>query len=251
MKKISIIIVFISLFASLSNAQNSQKMRSVGSGKGLIYNRERLFVGEIHTNGGNIAYQWGALKTYYKTTYYQLSLGFLKHPKETRSMPSNLNVTRAFVYGKQNVLMPLSLVYGEKRYFSEKDNYRGVAVGMSYAVGPNLGLLKPYYIRYEKSDDKKDIKYSEADSKIFLDKDKITGATPFDRGLNEIKIQPAIHAKLGLHLDWGAFDEYARALEVGFVADYYFKKVPILVDKAQNRSIFVNFYANLQLGKRK
>jgi hypothetical protein len=239
-----------------SNAQNSSKMRSASSGKGLIYNRERLMIGEVHTNGANIAYQWGSLKTYYKTTYYQLSVGFLKHPKETRNSlsPGSMNVTRAFFYGKQNVLMPLSLSYGEKRYFSEKDTYKGVAVGMSYAVGPNLGLLKPYYVEYlsgEVNNNLIKLKYSEANSKSFLDKDRIIGAMPFTTGLNEIKIQPAVHAKIGLHLDWGAFDEYARALEIGFTADYYFKKVPILVDKAQNRSIFVNFYANLQLGKRK
>lgn len=256
MRKLSLIIVFLGLLGISSNAQNSPKMRSASSGKGLIYNRERLMMGEIHTNGANIAYQWGSLKTYYKTTYYELSLGFLKHPKETRNTLSaaNLNPARAFIYGKQNVLMPLGLYYGEKRYFSEKDTYRGVAVGMNYAIGPNLGLLKPYYIEYRTGDAPKptdEIKYSEANHKIFLDKEKITGSSSFTKGLNEIKIQPAVHAKLGLHLDWGAFDEYVRALEVGFTADYYFKKVPILVDKAQNRSIFVNFYANLQLGKRK
>jgi hypothetical protein len=53
-----------------------------------------------------------------------------------------------------------------------------------------------------------------------------------------------------VHLDWGAFDEFLRALEVGIQLDIYPKKLPIMVN-SENRPYFMNLYVSLQLGKRK
>jgi hypothetical protein len=64
-----------------------------------------------------------------------------------------------------------------------------------------------------------------------------------------------VHAKFAVHFDWGAFDEFAKAIEAGVMVDYYFSRVPImvdspLVDNAENKAVFINLYLNLQLGKR-
>lgn len=241
------------LFAQKNNAQIKQS--SVG--KGLIYSNERLFLGEINTSGFVLGYQWGKLKSYYKTSYYQLSVGYIKNPKETRSniTSSNFSIGRSFIFGKQNTLLKTNLLIGGKKYLTEKDAIKGVAVGISYAIGPELGLLKPYYLDYFSALDRVGkvnyIKYSTETAEQFLDISKINGAAPFSQGLKEIKIQPGVHAKFGLHFDWGAFDEYVRALEVGISGDFFLKKTPILVETSQNKQFFINLYANLQLGKRR
>jgi hypothetical protein len=256
-KKIYLSILFV-LFSSLLFAQkNNAQIKQASVGKGLIYSRERLILGEGNTSGLVLGYQWAKLKSYYKTTYYQISVGYLRNPKETRSniTASSFSLGRSFIYGKQNALLKANLLMGGKKYLTEKDAIKGVAVGISYAIGPELGVLKPYYVEYfspaERPGKANYIKYSTETAEQFLDISKINGAAPFSQGLKEVKIQPGVHAKLGLHFDWGAFDEYVRALEVGVSGDFFAKKMPILVENTQNKRFFINLYANFQLGKRK
>jgi len=131
-----------------------------------------------------------------------------------------------------------------------------VAVGMSYSFGPSLGLLKPYYLalRYtaDGSGNSRILheKYSEENAAVFLDNTRILGASPFTRGLGQLGFRPGANASIALHLDWGAFDDFVKALEIGLMADAFAQKVPILVS-SQNDRLFFNFFLNLQLGKRK
>jgi hypothetical protein len=94
-------------------------------------------------------------------------------------------------------------------------------------------------------------KYSAANDSIFLDNSKILGAAPFTKGLSEISIIPGGTASIAYHMDWGAFDEMVKALEIGFTIDVFAKKTPIFVDNSQNQQVFFNFFLNLQFGKRK
>jgi hypothetical protein len=59
---------------------------------------------------------------------------------------------------------------------------------------------------------------------------------------------------MALHFDWGAFDEFVKAMEAGVMVDFYFKKVPIMVETAngdiENSPLFINLFINIQLGKR-
>jgi hypothetical protein len=52
-------------------------------------------------------------------------------------------------------------------------------------------------------------------------------------------------------MDWGAFDEMVKALEIGLSVDVFARKAPIFVGDEQNRQVFFNFFLNLQFGKRK
>jgi hypothetical protein len=254
--KIFLLITFFFLISTTNQAQNNYQIKQATGGKGLIYSREKVLALQMHTGGLAAAYQWGKLKSYNKTTFYQISLGYIKHSKETRSSfsPNSLPSGNAFVYGKQNNFLQFKISYGEKKYFTEKDISQGVAVGMSYSFGPTLGILKPYYLRVSSGQDGNGnlpIKYSTENAPIFLDKDRINGSSPFLTGVFESTFQPGANVKMGLHFDWGAYDEYVRALEVGVSADVFLKKIPIMVDNSQNRPFFINLYANLQFGKRK
>ena len=79
---------------------------------------------------------------------------------------------------------------------------------------------------------------------------RILGASPFTRGFSEISFLPGANASVALHMDWGAFDEFVKALEIGLMVDVFAKKAPILVSE-ENNQIFFNFFINLQLGKRR
>lgn len=82
-----------------------------------------------------------------------------------------------------------------------------------------LGLLKPYYLLVTRNVDGRfitdQIKYSNETKEDFLDEYKIEGASSFRKGLSEIKIRPGANFKLALRLDPGAFEKYAKSLELG------------------------------------
>ncbi len=235
--------------------------------KGIVYDREfTIDIKVLQTNGYSIGVNIARLKTYYLTNFFNIEFGEIKHPKQFRQSfdfrpTSTGKVSRPFVFGKQNNLFVLRGGLGQKRYFSEKAKRKGVAIGVSYEGGPSLGLLKPYYMELNLSEPGisepaiQSTKFSEDNADVFLDISKIYGSSPFTKGLSELSFLPGLHAKGAVHFDWGAFDEFVKAVEAGVMLDFYFQKVPIMVESEQvpnveNRPLFINLYINLQLGKR-
>ncbi len=226
--------------------------------KGVIYNKETSANFTLHTNGFALGINFGKLSKYYLTKYYQIDIGLLKHPKESRqSFRPNLysGLVRPYIYGKQNHFLLIRGAMGNKRYLSEKARHRGLAVGVVYQGGITLGLLKPYYLDLRYRSDVgagplKSEKYSDENSDIFLDRFSIEGSSGFFKGFDEISIVPGINLKGGVHFAWGAYDQYVKAIEAGIMIDIFSKKVPIMIIE-ENKPYFINMYITLQLGKRK
>lgn len=227
---------------------------------GFIYNRETTYNLRVATNRSfGFGMEWGRLRTYNKTKTLSLGISEMKHPKEQKqnAAPSVRRSSRPFVYGKRNSLFVLRSGWGAKRYFSEKAKQKGVAVGISYSMGPTLGLLKPYYLTLNLEGPSvgngrpTSVKYSEKNHDDFLNNSKILGAAPFTQGLKEMTVLPGGTASIAYHMDWGAFDEVVKALEIGLTIDVFAKKAPIFVGDDRNQQVFFNFFVNLQFGKRK
>ena len=265
MKKIFICVILSTMFYCFSMAQTTfQPKQITPSNLGIVYDKEFTVDVRLHTHGLALGVNIGRIKTYYKTKFYQFEIGELRHPKEKRhsfDYPATANgkTSRAFIFGKQNSLYVLRGGIGVKRYLSDKAKEKGVSVGFTYVIGPSIGLLKPYYLelyrRTEPSGFTFSEKYTEENADTFLDIGQIYGSSGFAKGLSELSILPGFHAKAGIHLDWGAFDEFVKGIEVGLMLDGYFKKVPVMVENeeilnAENRPFFINLYLNLQLGKR-
>ncbi len=235
--------------------------------KGIVYNKELAVNFKLHTNGYALGVDIGTLKTYYLTRFWSFEIGEIKHPKEFRQSfdfrsPSTNRISRAFIFGKENTFIPLRVGFGEKRYLSEKAKRRGLAIGLSYAAGGSLGILKPYYLDLLRYPDVgggdpfiRSERFTEDNADIFLNTSRIYGSSGFAKGLNEVNLLPGAHAKFAVHFDWGAFDEFVKALDAGVMIDLYFQDVPIMVNSpqvvnAENKPVFINLYLNLQLGKR-
>ncbi|NNE29193.1 MAG: hypothetical protein HKN16_06130 [Saprospiraceae bacterium] len=263
MKTLFTICISLLTFGSSLMAQQTFQPRPIGSGEmvGLIYDREAAADIRLHTNGFAFAMNFGKIKTYYKTKYYQIEIGELKHPKEFRN-PFDVNPNgrgSSFIYGKRNNLYVLRGGIGTKRYFSEKAKKRGIAVGASYNFGPSIGLLKPYQLTLRYPTDSPNggnvevnESYSEENHDQFTDHSFIVGAAGFSKGFADLKIRPGVHAKAGLHFALGAFDEVVKAFEAGVMVDWFFSEVPMMIplDNNENKSYFLNLYLNLQFGKR-
>ena len=236
--------------------------------KGIVYDREFTVDMKLHTNGFALGVNFARLKTYYLTRFFNVEVGEIKHAKEFRQSfafqtPAASRVSRAFIFGKQNNLLVLRAGIGEKRYLSEKAKRKGLAVGLSYEAGPSLGLLKPYYLELVRSSESgpfddftiRSEKFTQENASTFLDISRIYGSSGFSKGLGEISALPGLHGRFAVHFDWGAFDEFVKAIEAGVMVDAYFQRVPLmaesnLVETPENKSIFINLYINLQLGKR-
>jgi hypothetical protein len=235
--------------------------------KGIVYEGEwsidlRLLTPRALALGVNI----GRILSYDRTRFFNIEIGNLRHPQEYRQsfdqFFTNPRVSRSFVYGKQNNAYLLRGGVGEKRYFSEKAKNRGLAIGVSYQVGANLGLIKPYHLELIRSNETGPAEpyistepYSVDNANLFLDLSRIVGAASFSEGLTDLQVMPGFHLKAAAHFDWGAFDEFVKAIEAGINVDVFFKDVPIMVENElvphlENRPIFLNLYLNLQLGKR-
>jgi len=229
----------------------------MGQRKGFLYKTELAGNITMHTNGYILSLVDGEVETYYRTKYRFLSFGNLKHPREFNQSVRYQGTASAFnnfTYAKRNSMFALRAGLGYKRYISEKAKRKGVAVAIDYAGGASLGILKPYYLTVTYQEDgiptRRAIKYSEENEDLFLDVTRILDSESWHKGIWESRLSPGIFAKLGLHFDIGATDEYIKALEVGIMVDQYFTKIPIMVTE-ENSSTFVNLYLTLQFGKRK
>ena len=194
--------------------------------KGIIYKKEWSVDLRLHENGASIAYNSGKIKSYNKTNYYHFELGFTKDPREkSQSKISTQGRSGSFVFGKINNLINVRVGVGTKRYLSEKQKRKGIAVGYTYEIGPSIALLKPYYldllyisetnINYNVFTEK----YSEANADKFLNINSIDAKSSFFTGIDEISLRAGLQGKIGAHLSWGAFDKAVKAFETGVMFD--------------------------------
>lgn len=262
------ILILLALFGlcGIATGQTTfQPKQDSYDSKGIVYDKEITFdLQFLQTNGWSLAFNQGKLKTYYLTPYYHFGIGGLKHIKEYRQQSfdnagiSSIGDSQSYVFGKQNSLYVVRVGYGQKRYFSEKAKIRGLAVGVNYEMGPTLGLLKPYYLDLSYPDGSGDDtfrseKYSEANHDVFLERLRIKGSSGFLRGFSELSFRPGVHAQASAHFDWGAYDEFVKAVEAGFMIDVFFGNTDLMVEieGVENRPFFMNVFINLQLGKRR
>ncbi len=230
--------------------------------KGIIYKREKTYDIRWHENGFAFAYNTGKIVSYDRTNYYMFELGYTKDHRERR-INRNLsfglfNSSRSFSFGKINSLINLRAGVGKKVFKSEKAKRKGIAVGYNIEAGPSLAILKPYYLEliYVVDAGASEVelrteKFTEDNAEKFLSND-VYGSSGFFRGLTEIGFTPGIQGKAGLLFSLGAFDKYAKALEVGIQGDLFIKKIDILTESEniKNRPYFLKFYLKFEFGIR-
>jgi len=235
-------------------------------GPGFVYDKEVTFNFGLSTpRNFHLGIKVARIEAYNKTKFWTLDFGDIRHSRELRSNYERIiiatnRVSRPFIYGKQNQLYALRLGFGTRTYLSEKAKQRGVAVGYSWELGPTLGILKPYYLEIETSEQLnsgtvRDVRFSPETEDLFLDRFRIFGASAWSRGLEDLSLAPGIHARASLHLGFGAFDEVAKSLEVGVQGDFFFTNVPIMVESdltpgVTNSNLFLSLFMQMQIGKR-
>ena len=232
--------------------------------RGVIYDRELTFSASIASpRNFMVGARSGKLVSFDKMKYWSLSAGNIRHSRERRVNPEDFNpltkrISRSYTYAKQNQLYAIRFAFGTRKYISEKARDKGVAMGYSYEFGPTLGLLKPYYLEYKVGDgsfNTLDIRYTEDNLDQFLAQDNIFGASTWSTGLDEIGLRPGIHAKAAAHFGFGAYDEMAKHLEAGLMADFFLGNTDLLVESDQtpgvrNAPLYLSLFVKVSFGKR-
>jgi hypothetical protein len=206
------------------------------------YHTELSYGLNFNTNGGIIGGLMLRHATSINNTMFQtfgLEIVNVKHPKELRQQsPATGN---SFIYGKQNYLFAIRPSYGREIILFRKAPEEGVRVNAIAAVGPSIGLIKPYYIAYA---------YSSTDTRVEQydpEKHKQTSLILGSEGLtkfNGTNIGLGAHIKGGLSFELGGFRNSTTGFEAGFMLEAYTKKV-VLLPTAVNRSIFPSAYLNI------
>lgn len=217
----------------------------------LVYSKQSIFGLQGRTNGYGVFYELGKMKTNRKTTTYRIDLTEIKHQKEEKiSNGGGFVFSNPFIYGKLNSFYQLTLGFGQQYMLGQKGNKNGVAVSAIFNGGLALGLLKPYYLQVVDQNDKtRTIKYSVADSALFLGP-TIIGGGGIGKGWNEMKIKPGAFVKTAMRFDYGRFNEVVSGIEAGVSIEFYGSKIPIMFGQKE-KQMFFQGYISILFGRRK
>ncbi|MBK9791874.1 MAG: hypothetical protein IPP60_01885 [Sphingobacteriales bacterium] len=58
-----------------------------------------------------------------------------------------------------------------------------------------------------------------------------------------------MHLEVGMEFDFGKNESIVKTLEVGVASDFYYKKVPVMVQS--NKFLYPSVYVGFLMGKRK
>lgn len=222
------------------------------------YHKHSIFGFRLNNDGYGGFYEYGKAKTPYRSTIFTFEFNEKKHPKENKQSTGNnigggfVVIGTPFVYGKQNIFYQAKFGFGQQWMIGGKGNKNGVAAYGIINGGLSLGLLRPYYVEVESpagSGEFKKIKYSQADSAEFLGPG-IVGGTGLSTGWSDMKLVPGLHIKAALRFDWARFNTTVSAIETGFNAEWYTKKIEQMVN-VDPKSLFLNGYIAICFGSRK
>lgn len=235
--KTSLVIITIFFFYFNSQAQESDYFE---------YQNEVLWGINKNTNGGliggiNLKFGNKIQDNIYRV--YGIELVNVKHPKEYKyTSPFGGD---NFIWAKQNTMYSFRMQYGfEKSIFNKKDE-NGIQINANLTGGPSIGFLVPYYIRYNRNNA---VVVEAFDSNIH-NFNNVIGSAGFLEGINEAKIRPGLNLKSAVNFEFGSIKKGSIALEVGFLAEAFTKKM-IIMPTVKNKSIFTSAFIALFYGRK-
>jgi hypothetical protein len=179
---------------------------------------------------------------------YQFELNEKKATREIKVSPNvNSDNVSSYIPGKMNNFYQFKMSVGQQRRIGGKGNKNGVAVTYLYTGGVSVGILKPYLINVV---DQYNNTFQSTYPTISDSGYQQTGAAGFFTGWNQLKIKPGLNVKTAMRFDYGHFNESVTAIEVGLSAEYYFSKIPQMIEIPE-RHFFFNGYVTILFGKRK
>jgi hypothetical protein len=111
--------------------------------------------------------------------------------------------------------------------------------------------LKPYYVetRNDANETKRltfqQLVNDSANSRYYL-----TGSSGFTVGWDHLSVKPGLNAKTAMRFDYGRLNQTITAIEAGLTGEFYFSKIPLVMQVPQ-KQFFFNAYVAILFGSRK
>lgn len=227
-------------FASLFS-QSAQEVIDSGQDLNVLYRNEQTFHGFIGTRGWGFGYRRGKHVTGKIKALFEIEGAYMKHPKEIK-LRGGADTKSRFVYGKLNTAMLLRSGVGTQQVLFKRTERKAVEIRALYFIEGNITFAKPYYVQVLGEGSFRNTQTVKYDpNKLSID--SIVGRGSFLYGFDEIKIYPAITGKFLMSVEYGSASYKIKAIDVGIVADYYFKGLPIMAKNPAE-----NLIITLQLG---
>jgi hypothetical protein len=149
--------------------------------------------------------------------------------------------------GKINYLFAIRPSYGREIKLFNKYPENGVRLNAVWGLGPTIGLVKPYFVKYQVDSNSTTVvvpydpkKYGGQSSNSF------EGAGLFT-GMGSSKLNLGIHARTALNFEFSPDEEYKLGVELGATWEAFTKK-NILFEDFVARRFYSAFFVHIYYG---
>lgn len=247
--------VFLLMVISSVQVAGQAVRKKALAGNPDLYKSLLAFGVNTNTNSGifggaNVRYTKLLPGTLFGKTQYQymaLEIVNVKSPKEYATT-SGLGFNN--INNKANYLFSIRPQYGRELFFYTRQNNEGLGLSGVVAVGPTLGLEKPFMVQWQEGGRTVTVPYNPS----------LASAPPAGilSGFGKSKIVPGINAKAAVNLELSTFRHNVTGLEVGFLVEAFTRRIELMAynslqntPNVGNRSFFTSGYINLYFGSKK
>lgn len=202
--------------------------------------------------GGFVVRHSKSIGTYKWNPVHQYIAFEAVNVKNNRERSEPTTIANRVIYGKTNYLFSLRPQYGREIMYFKKNGDDGIGISVIAAVGPSIGLQKPYYIKYDR-DGKGSVDIVQFDPNIHTDFNRIQGSAGIWQNLfTGMKVIPGAHAKLAANIDINTFGNNLTGFEVGITAEYFSQTPEIMSNQLTTNSRFYSAgYLTIYFGSKK
>lgn len=200
----------------------------------------------ISTNGYGIYFQSGFSEVNSKTKNSITLYGHtIKHAQETRVKNEKYINPSPYVLGKVNAGGGFGIDFTLHRQMgSHQGNSPKLFLGAS--IGPILGIMKPYYVSFDKPGEPNQIIIQ--NEGLLNKQDSIIGSVIWTKGLSELSNTPGIHFDLNFLVQWRNYNR-AHKWQNGIRINYFPEGLNILL--RANNSYFISIYTQYGFNQKK
>lgn len=248
---LKLVICFAVLFLLPPKYGVSQEPQPTENKGSIRTTKESAFGVNLSTRGLGILYRYAWQKNYKYMNFFDVSLSYIRHPKEVRSIKLSFQNNRSYYYGKLNAFWQLRPKFGGRVELFPSKRENGVEISWIWGAGFSLGITKPVYLKVRKLTN--DGVYVDAEEKYnpkVHNKNNIFGGASWFKGLNELSAYPGINLKTGFYFDFSTDKGFMIGAELGAAVDAYLSKIPIMATET-NQRIYPLLYVNILIGKKK
>lgn len=223
----------------------------LGDEQKIFFKNETSFGLYLNSTGYGIGYQHAKRVNAYKKNLLEVDFVTINHPKEKKTQNPYIDQNqKRFVFGKENALLALRFGVGKQKELFSKFDKGGISVRRYYTLGASMGLMKPMYyeVLYPTGSPNEYYIVTEKFNTSIHNVTDIYSRSSFWIGVDEMKVIPGAYFKYGFTFEFGEYEEFLRALDLGIIVDVYMKETPIMAIE-ENNQYYVSLFLSYRVGK--